>query len=296
LGGGASARLYPLTKDRATPAVPLAANYRLIDIPVSNCLNSDIDRIYVLTQVNSASLNRHCFTAYAPCLNGYQSKGFVEVLAAQQSPDNPNWFQGTADAVRQYIWLLEDHNPQEYLILAGDQLYRFDYRRIIQCHRRAGADITVAAIPVDRERATSFGLMKVDDDGRVIEFAEKPQGAELDRMKVDTTSVGLDDRGRRSGRSLRPWGSTSSAGTPCLACCWSSSPTPTISAGRSSLLLVQTAPRCKRTSTTGTGRTLGPSMPSTTPTSGSPSPTLPSRSMTALLPFSLSRALCRPPS
>ncbi|GJP37049.1 hypothetical protein CLOM_g21503 [Closterium sp. NIES-68] len=194
LGGGASARLYPLTKDRATPAVPLAANYRLIDIPVSNCLNSDIDRIYVLTQVNSASLNRHCFTAYAPCLNGYQSKGFVEVLAAQQSPDNPNWFQGTADAVRQYIWLLEDHNPQEYLILAGDQLYRFDYRRIIQCHRRAGADITVAAIPVDRERATSFGLMKVDDDGRVIEFAEKPQGAELDRMKVDTTSVGLDDR------------------------------------------------------------------------------------------------------
>ncbi|CAI5989525.1 unnamed protein product [Closterium sp. NIES-65] len=192
LGGGASAKLYPLTKERATPAVPLAANYRLIDIPVSNCLNSDIDRIYVLTQVNSASLNRHCFTAYAPCLSGYQTKGFVEVLAAEQSPDNPNWFQGTADAVRQYIWLLEDHNPQEYLILAADQLYRCDYRRIIKCHRGAGADITVAAIPVDRERATSFGIMKVDEDGRVTEFAEKPQGAELDKMKMDTTNVGLD--------------------------------------------------------------------------------------------------------
>jgi glucose-1-phosphate adenylyltransferase len=218
LGGGAGTRLYPLTKKRAKPAVPLGANYRLIDIPVSNCLNSNISKIYVLTQFNSASLNRHLSRAYASNLGGYKNEGFVEVLAAQQSPENPNWFQvkhcltmfsiirpsssiftrpkdvvfeilmwslqGTADAVRQYLWLFEEHNVLEYLVLAGDHLYRMDYEKFIQAHRETDADITVAALPMDEKRATAFGLMKIDEEGRIIEFAEKPKGDQLKAMKV----------------------------------------------------------------------------------------------------------------
>ncbi|XP_009151631.1 glucose-1-phosphate adenylyltransferase small subunit, chloroplastic [Brassica rapa] len=194
LGGGAGTRLYPLTKKRAKPAVPLGANYRLIDIPVSNCLNSNINKIYVLTQFNSASLNRHLSRAYATNMGGYKNEGFVEVLAAQQSPENPNWFQGTADAVRQYLWLFEEHNVLEYLILAGDHLYRMDYEKFIQAHRETDADITVAALPMDEERATAFGLMKIDEEGRIVEFAEKPKGEQLKGMKVDTTILGLDDK------------------------------------------------------------------------------------------------------
>ncbi|XP_050204983.1 glucose-1-phosphate adenylyltransferase small subunit 2, chloroplastic [Mercurialis annua] len=194
LGGGAGTRLYPLTKKRAKPAVPLGANYRLIDIPVSNCLNSNVSKIYVLTQFNSASLNRHLSRAYASNMGGYKNEGFVEVLAAQQSPENPNWFQGTADAVRQYLWLFEEHNVLEFLILAGDHLYRMDYERFIQAHRETDADITVAALPMDEKRATSFGLMKIDEEGRIIEFAEKPKGEQLKAMKVDTTILGLDDK------------------------------------------------------------------------------------------------------
>ncbi|XP_008782989.2 glucose-1-phosphate adenylyltransferase small subunit, chloroplastic/amyloplastic [Phoenix dactylifera] len=193
LGGGAGTRLYPLTKKRAKPAVPLGANYRLIDIPVSNCLNSNISKIYVLTQFNSASLNRHLSRAYGSNMGGYKNEGFVEVLAAQQSPENPNWFQGTADAVRQYLWLFEEHNVMEFLILAGDHLYRMDYERFIQAHRETDADITVAALPVDESRATAFGLMKIDEEGRIIEFAEKPKGEQLKAMKVDTTILGLDE-------------------------------------------------------------------------------------------------------
>ncbi|KAL8152258.1 hypothetical protein V2J09_010018 [Rumex salicifolius] len=193
LGGGAGTRLYPLTKKRAKPAVPLGANYRLIDIPVSNCLNSNISKIYVLTQFNSASLNRHLSRAYASNMGGYKNEGFVEVLAAQQSPENPNWFQGTADAVRQYLWLLEEHNVLEFLILAGDHLYRMDYEKFIQAHRETDADITVAALPMDEKRATAFGLMKIDEEGKIIEFAEKPKGEQLKAMKVDTTILGLDD-------------------------------------------------------------------------------------------------------
>ncbi|KAA0059267.1 glucose-1-phosphate adenylyltransferase small subunit 2 [Cucumis melo var. makuwa] len=193
LGGGAGTRLYPLTKKRAKPAVPLGANYRLIDIPVSNCLNSNISKIYVLTQFNSASLNRHLSRAYASNMGGYKNEGFVEVLAAQQSPENPNWFQGTADAVRQYLWLFEEQNVLEYLVLAGDHLYRMDYERFIQAHRETDADITVAALPMDEKRATAFGLMKIDEEGRIIEFAEKPKGEQLKAMKVDTTILGLDD-------------------------------------------------------------------------------------------------------
>ncbi|KAM0887987.1 hypothetical protein ACQ4PT_028634 [Festuca glaucescens] len=193
LGGGAGTRLYPLTKKRAKPAVPLGANYRLIDIPVSNCLNSNVSKIYVLTQFNSASLNRHLSRAYGNNISGYKNEGFVEVLAAQQSPENPNWFQGTADAVRQYLWLFEEHNVMEFLILAGDHLYRMDYQKFIQAHRETDADITVAALPMDEQRATAFGLMKIDDEGRIVEFAEKPKGEMLKSMMVDTTILGLDN-------------------------------------------------------------------------------------------------------
>ncbi|MCO5558065.1 hypothetical protein L7F22_011641 [Adiantum nelumboides] len=193
LGGGAGTRLYPLTKKRAKPAVPLGANYRLIDIPVSNCINSNIRKIYVLTQFNSASLNRHLSRAYSSNMGGYKYEGFVEVLAAQQSPENPNWFQGTADAVRQYLWLFEEQNVMEFLILAGDHLYRMDYQKFIQVHRETNADITVAALPMDEQRATAFGLMKIDSEGRIVDFAEKPKGEYLKAMKVDTTILGLDE-------------------------------------------------------------------------------------------------------
>lgn len=193
LGGGAGTRLYPLTKKRAKPAVPLGANYRLIDIPVSNCINSNISKIYVLTQFNSASLNRHLSRAYASNMGSYKDEGFVEVLAAQQSPENPNWFQGTADAVRQYLWLFEEQQVMEFLILAGDHLYRMDYQKFIQAHRETNADITVAALPMDEKRATAFGLMKIDNDGRITEFSEKPKGEQLKAMAVDTTILGLDE-------------------------------------------------------------------------------------------------------
>jgi glucose-1-phosphate adenylyltransferase len=188
LGGGAGTRLYPLTKLRAKPAVPVAGKYRLIDIPVSNCINSELFKIYVLTQFNSASLNRHIARTYN--FSGF-SEGFVEVLAAQQTPENPNWFQGTADAVRQYLWLMEEWDVEEYLILSGDHLYRMDYRQFIQRHRDTGADITLSVIPIDERRASDFGLMKIDDSGRVIDFSEKPKGEALIKMQVDTSVLGL---------------------------------------------------------------------------------------------------------
>lgn len=188
LGGGAGTRLYPLTKLRAKPAVPLAGKYRLIDIPVSNCLNSGIMKIYVLTQFNSASLNRHVSRAYN--FSGW-SEGFVEVLAAQQTPENPGWFQGTADAVRQYIWLMREWDVDEYLILSGDHLYRMDYSLFVDRHRETNADITLSVVPMDEKRASSFGLMKIDNQGRVIDFSEKPKGEALKQMQVDTQVLGL---------------------------------------------------------------------------------------------------------
>jgi glucose-1-phosphate adenylyltransferase len=188
LGGGAGTRLYPLTKQRAKPAVPLAGKYRLIDIPVSNCINSEIFKIYVLTQFNSASLNRHITRAYN---FSTFSDGFVEVLAAQQTPENPNWFQGTADAVRQYLWLLQEWDVDEYVILSGDHLYRMDYRQFVQRHRDTGADITLSVVPMDEKRASDFGLMKLDSSGRVMDFSEKPKGDDLRAMQVDTTLLGL---------------------------------------------------------------------------------------------------------
>ncbi len=189
LGGGAGTRLYPLTKLRAKPAVPLAGKYRLIDIPVSNCINSEIYKIYVLTQFNSASLNRHITRSYG--LGGFQ-QGFIEVLAAQQTTEDSNWFQGTADAVRQYLQLFREWDVDEYLILSGDHLYRMDYREYLARHRQTNADITLSVLPIDEKRATAFGLMKINQAGRVVDFSEKPEGDELKRMQVDTTMLGLE--------------------------------------------------------------------------------------------------------
>jgi glucose-1-phosphate adenylyltransferase len=196
LGGGAGTRLYPLTKLRAKPAVPLAGKYRLIDIPVSNCINSEIVKIYVLTQFNSASLNRHLNRTYN--FAGF-SDGFVEVLAAQQTMESPQWFQGTADAVRQYLWMMKDWNVDEYLILSGDHLYRMDYSQFIHRHRETNADITLSVVPIDERRASGFGVMKIDDTGRIIDFYEKPKGPALQQMRVDTTILGLSpDQARQS--------------------------------------------------------------------------------------------------
>ncbi len=188
LGGGAGTRLYPLTKLRAKPAVPLAGKYRLIDIPISNCINSEILKIYVLTQFNSASLNRHISRAYN--FSGF-TDGFTEVLAAQQTVSNPNWFQGTADAVRQYIWLFAEWDVDYFLILSGDHLYRMDYREFVQRHIDTKADITLSVLPIDEKRASDFGLMKINDTGRIIDFSEKPKGDALKKMAVDTTTLGL---------------------------------------------------------------------------------------------------------
>ena len=189
LGGGAGTRLYPLTKMRAKPAVPLAGKYRLIDIPISNCINSGINKMYVMTQFNSASLNRHLSQSFN--LSASFGQGFVEVLAAQQTPDSPSWFEGTADAVRKYQWLFQEWDVDEYLILSGDQLYRMDYSKFVEHHRRTGADLTVAALPVDPAQAEAFGLMRTDDNADIKEFSEKPKGEALKEMAVDTSRFGL---------------------------------------------------------------------------------------------------------
>ena len=189
LGGGAGTRLYPLTKMRAKPAVPLAGKYRLIDIPVSNCINSGINKIYVLTQFNSASLNRHIAQTFN--LSSGFDQGCVEGLAAQQTPESPSWFEGTADAVRKYEWLLQEWDIDEVLILSGDQLYRMDYAHFVAQHRASGADLTVAALPVDREQAQSFGLMHTGAEAAITKFREKPKGQALDEMTCDTASMGL---------------------------------------------------------------------------------------------------------
>ena len=189
LGGGAGTRLFPLTKMRAKPAVPLAAKYRLIDIPVSNCINSGITKIYALTQFNSASLNRHLSRTYN--LSAGFGQGFVEVLAAQQTPESPSWFEGTADAVRKYKWLFQEWDVDEYLILSGDQLYRMDYGAFVASHRALGADISVAALPVTPEQGQSFGLMRTDSSRRILEFREKPRGEALEEMRVNTAVYGL---------------------------------------------------------------------------------------------------------
>jgi glucose-1-phosphate adenylyltransferase len=196
LGGGAGTRLFPLTQQRSKPAVPLGGKYRLVDVAISNCINSDVFKMFVLTQYNSASLNRHLAQTYrfSPF-----SAGFVEVMAAEQTPDNPEWFQGTADAVRQVLPHIRDWGIDTLLILSGDHLYRMDYRQFLERHFESDADVTVSVTPCDEAAASDFGLLKTDASGRIIEFKEKPKGDELQAMRVDTSKLGLNEA-EASGR------------------------------------------------------------------------------------------------
>jgi glucose-1-phosphate adenylyltransferase len=189
LGGGAGNRLFPLTQQRSKPAVPLGGKYRLVDIALSNCINSDILRTFVLTQYNSASLNRHIAQTYR---FSQFSNGFVEILAAEQTPESPQWFQGTADAVRQVLPHIRDWGIDTLLILSGDHLYRMDYRQFLQRHHESDADVTVSVIPCEARAASEFGLLKTDEHGRIVEFKEKPKGDDLLSMQVDTTQLGLE--------------------------------------------------------------------------------------------------------
>jgi glucose-1-phosphate adenylyltransferase len=189
LGGGAGNRLFPLTQQRSKPAVPLGGKYRLVDIALSNCINSDVLRTFVLTQYNSASLNRHIAQTYR---FSQFSNGFVEIIAAEQTPESPQWFQGTADAVRQVLPHIRDWGIDTLLILSGDHLYRMDYRHFLERHHETGADVTVSVIPCEARSASEFGLLKTDENGRIVEFKEKPKGDELMTMQVDTTRLGLE--------------------------------------------------------------------------------------------------------
>jgi glucose-1-phosphate adenylyltransferase len=197
LGGGRGTRLYPLTKYRSKPAVPVAGKYRIIDIPLSNCINSGLNRMYVLTQFNSVSLHRHIRRTYT--FDRFAG-GFVEILAAQQTNEQSNWYQGTADAVRQHLRYLEQPGIDYVLILSGDQLYRMDYRAMLDVHQRTGADVTIGATPVAARAAKAFGIMRLDDAGRVVGFLEKPQTPEeLAHVRTDPAWIdahGVASRGR----------------------------------------------------------------------------------------------------
>lgn len=174
MGGGQGTRLFPLTKDRAKPAVPLAGKYRLVDVPISTCINSGFRRIYVLTQFNSTSLHRHISQSYK---FDQFSGGFVEILAAQQTLSDASWYEGTADAVRKNLVHFLDHDFEYMLILCGDQLYRMDYRKMVAQHRETGADFSVGTIPVGRKATTSLGIMQINEDRRIVRFVEKPKEA-----------------------------------------------------------------------------------------------------------------------
>ncbi|MEO6191742.1 MAG: glucose-1-phosphate adenylyltransferase [Thermoanaerobaculia bacterium] len=183
LGGGQGARLWPLTRDRAKPAVPVGGKFRLIDIPISNSLHAGIDRIFVITQFNSASLHRHINQTYR--FSAF-SNGYVNILAAEQTLDNRDWFQGTADAVRQTLSRLLEEKPPEVLILSGDQLYLMDISRFMRTHRELQADLTIAVKLVTREEASGFGILRLDATGRIVDFVEKPKDAEqLDAIELD---------------------------------------------------------------------------------------------------------------
>ena len=183
LGGGRGTRLYPLTRDRSKPAVPLAGKYRIIDVPLSNCINSGVQRIYVMTQFNSVSLHRHIRRTYR--FDAF-SGGYVEILAAQQTNEAMAWYQGTADAVRQHIKLLQDSDIKQVLVLSGDQLYRMNYADLLATHEANNADVTIAGIPVADDVSSSFGIMRFDSTGRVEGFLEKPKtSAELDLVRTD---------------------------------------------------------------------------------------------------------------
>jgi len=187
LGGGRGSRLFPLTQKRSKPAVPLAGKYRLIDIPISACITSGLRRIFVLTQYNSESLNKHVNQAYK---FDHFSDAFVAILAAEQTEENPSWFQGTADAVRQSLHHLRGHRAREVLILSGDQLFQMDFRTLRDTHRGAQADATVAVIPVSREQTAAFGIVKLDATGRIVHFEEKPGPDRLANLESDLPGLG----------------------------------------------------------------------------------------------------------
>ncbi|MBN2580194.1 MAG: glucose-1-phosphate adenylyltransferase [Pirellulales bacterium] len=195
LGGGQGTRLYPLTKYRSKPAVPVGGKYRLIDVPLSNCINSGLRRCYVLTQFNSVSLHRHIRSTYAFDVFG---GGFVEILAAQQTLDNTNWYQGTADAVRQNLRYLEQPGIRHVLVLSGDQLYRMDYRQMLSTHEQSRADVTISAVPVASSEAAGLGIMRLNDSGRVTGFLEKPKTREELEL-VRTDPAWIDRQGIASG-------------------------------------------------------------------------------------------------
>ncbi len=203
LGGGRGTRLYPLTQIRSKPAVPLAAKYRLIDIPISNCINSQINRVFVLTQFLSNSLHRHIRQTYR---FDHFSGGFVELLAAQQTMEGTDWYEGTADAVRKNLPHLDQRDVEHVLILSGDQLYRMDYRDMLRTHIESKADVTIAAIPVDRKEVHALGVMRCDNTGRVTGFLEKPQtDQEIDMVKMDPAWIdahGIESRGRECLASM----------------------------------------------------------------------------------------------
>ncbi len=184
LGGGAGTRLYPLTKNRSKPAVPVGGKYRLVDIPISNCLHSDIRQIYVLTQFNSASLNQHVKNTFN--FDAF-SRGFVDILAAEQTPSSRQWFQGTADAVRQTFRYLQNHKADRILILSGDQLYQMDYRNMLNNHEDLNAELTVGTIPVTAQDATGFGILKTDHNGMITSFIEKPMLDQLDGWESEVS-------------------------------------------------------------------------------------------------------------
>ncbi|MEO8769005.1 MAG: glucose-1-phosphate adenylyltransferase [Ferruginibacter sp.] len=183
LGGGAGSRLYPLTATRSKPAVPIGGKYRLVDIPISNCINSNINRMFVLTQYNSASLNKHIKNTYQ--FSGF-SNGFVDILAAEQTPDSPGWFQGTADAVRQSLKHIHKNDFDYILILSGDQLYQMDFGTMIDNHQKSGADITIATIPVAEREAPEFGILKSNEEHLITSFIEKPDKALLPEWTSNT--------------------------------------------------------------------------------------------------------------
>jgi glucose-1-phosphate adenylyltransferase len=187
LGGGRGTRLFPLTRERSKPAVPIAGKYRLIDIPLSNCINSNLRRIFVLTQYNSESLNNHIGQTYK--FDAF-SRGFVTILAAEQTDEGGEWFQGTADAVRQSLRHLRSHPSKEVLILSGDQLYQMDFRTLRDTHRNNRAQVTVGVLPVPREQTAGFGILKVDSRGRIVHFEEKPGPERLDDLESEIPGHG----------------------------------------------------------------------------------------------------------
>jgi len=259
LGGGRGTRLFPLTHERSKPAVPIAGKYRLIDIPISNCLNSGLRRIFVLTQYNSESLNKHVTQTYK---FDVFSDAFVTVLAAEQTEDSGEWFQGTADAVRQSLRHLRSHRAGEVLVLSGDQLYQMDFRRLQETHRASRADTTVAVLPVPREQTSAFGILKVDARGRIVHFEEKPGPERLDDLESDIPGHG---RGFLASMGIYLFGRDAlerSIADPVLAA---------------------------------TGKTWGPSPRTSRRASRSPAPFRPSTCMTSCTPSTRTRGSCPPP-